>query len=346
MNGLYYMMPYSVINPYEYFSGNELGSFQVLNIFIGGTVMPLVALTAGYMLDYYRHLGIVHLGKVHILLLILGTMQAVFIFAFDLLPGLVLMGLVALPFLWTKSFVALISAVILFGFHLTVTVASGYFSNAGGPTDVIYSAIQEMNEYSSIFKGMDYFAIIGLNIEIFTQDLISRLYELIFTVLPFILTGIAVSKFNIAEVMRDSQILTLILFMALTGSGIALKLVQVLTLGSFLGTLIADNFGGMMLTFGYFVLLLFLTMILPQRVRRVFEVPGEKIITIYIIANIILFLVFYGIGFGLYGEVSVGIMVMITLSVYIFLLLLSHLMRRLNITGIEHLFTKDSDNDA
>lgn len=346
MNGLYYMMPHSVINPYEYFSGNELGSFQILNIFIGGAVIPLVALITGYTVSHYSDAGIMHLGKVHVFVFILGIVQVFFIFAFDFLPGLVLMGLVALPFLRTKWLAALSSAIALFMFHLIANVLSGYLTNVGSPTDVIYSAIQEVNELTSIFKGADYFAIIGLNIEIFTEGVISRLYELIFTVLPFILTGIALSKMNLGGLMRESQILSLILFMVLTGGGIALKLVQVLTLGSYSGTLIAENFGGPLLALGYFVLLMFLATIIPQRASRLFGVLGEKIITMYIISNIILFLVFYGVGFGLYGVVSVYTMVLITLSVYVFLLLLSHAMKRFNAAGIEHLFTKDSDNNA
>ncbi|MHC0553001.1 hypothetical protein [Salinicoccus sp. CNSTN-B1] len=40
MNGLYFMMPYDAVNPYEYLHGINLSTFLALDIFIGGAVVP------------------------------------------------------------------------------------------------------------------------------------------------------------------------------------------------------------------------------------------------------------------------------------------------------------------
>ncbi|MXQ50844.1 DUF418 domain-containing protein [Salinicoccus hispanicus] len=344
LNGLYYMMPFEAVNPYEYLSGSNLSSYQVLDIFIGGAIVPLVALAIGYTIHEFKDYGIGNLAKITAFVLALGIVQTFFIFAFDFLPGLALMTLVALFFLRTGFAVTFISGMALFLFHLVANILVGFFANIGSPSDIIYTALQDVNNYTSVFTNSDYFAMIGLNIEIFSGNGASTLYTLVFTVLPWLLVGISLGQVGIARFARSNLLLNTLLFILLAGGGIAIKIIQVLTLGSYSGRLLAENFGGPVLALGYFVLLIQLTTMVPARILEIFRRMGRYALTLYILSNVIFMLIFYGIGMRLYGEVEITGMVWIALMLYIFLMVLATVMHRYQISSLENLFTNNSEN--
>ena len=344
MNGMYYMMPFDAINVYEYLSGDALSSYHLVNIFTGSAVMPLVALITGYMLNHWRDRGAMDLVKITITVFLAGTMQSVFIFAWDFLPGLALMALVGIIFLKSKWFVPMISAVLLFVFHMAVNVLPDILENIGSPTDKMYSAIQTVNEQTSVYRSSDYFAIISKNIEIFTGDIPGTVYTLLFTVLPWLLFGLALSKVGIKDVLAANHILTVAMFITLAGGGLALKLIQVVTLGTYSGTLLADNFGGPVLALGYFILLLFTSAVIPRKAVALFAPLGSRVLTMYIAGNILLIFIFYGIGFTAYGDISILSMVLVMTAVYVLLLAGGVLSRKAG--GIETLFTDNSDKSG
>ncbi|WP_017548005.1 DUF418 domain-containing protein [Salinicoccus carnicancri] len=343
MNGMHYMMPYDAINVYEYLSGDSLSSYHLVNIFTGSAVMPLVALITGYMLNHWRDRGILDLGKITITIFLAGSLQSVFVFAWDFLPGLALTALVGLIFLKSKWFVPMISAVLLFAFHMAANVLPDILENIGSPTDKMYSAIQTVNEQTSVYRSSDYFAIISKNIEIFTGDIPGMVYTLLFTVLPWLLFGMALSKVGIKDLLAANHILAVAMFITLAGGGLALKLIQVVTLGTYSGTLLADNFGGPVLALGYFILLLFISAVIPEKAVALFAPLGGRVLTMYIAGNILLIFIFYGIGFTAYGDVSILSMVLIMTAVYVLSVAVGFLFRKAGAGGIETLFADNSD---
>ena len=345
MNGLYFMMPYDAVNPYEYLHGINLSTFLALDIFIGGAVVPLIALVGGYLLHSYRGIGVGNLAKVLGFLLALGIVHTFFVHAFDFLPGLALMGLVTVLFVRAHWSAPLFSGLALFAVHLTANVLVGFFTNIGSPTDIIYTAMQDVTEYTSVFRDTDYFAIVAMNIEIFSQNALSSLYGLIFTVLPWLLIGLSFGKLDVVRMIAAGPVMAIVLFVVLAGGGIAMKMAQVLTLGSYSGRLLAENFGGPVLALGYFFLLAYATIVLPGRIIGVFSRAGRYIVTLYVLSNIMFMLVFYGIGMRLYGEMEISSMIWLASAVYIFLLVLSAVMEKYNVKGIEHLFANNSEND-
>ncbi|MFC4983758.1 hypothetical protein ACFPFV_00160 [Salinicoccus siamensis] len=60
-----------------------------------------------------------------------------------------------------------------------------------------------MTEYTSVFRDTDYFAIVAMNIEIFSQNALSSLYGLIFTVLPWLLIGLSFGKLDVVRMIAD-----------------------------------------------------------------------------------------------------------------------------------------------
>lgn len=343
MNGMYYMMPFDAINVYEYLSGNELQSYHLLNIFTGSAVLPLIALITGHMLNHYRDLGLPDLAKIILSIFAIGLLQTVFLFAYDFLPVLALAALAGVLFLKARWYVPLISAAILYGFHMFVNVLPDVLENIGSPTDKMYSAIQTVNDHTSVFRSSDYFAIISQNIEIMSGDVSGTMYTLVFTVLPWLLLGIALGKMDIGGLFGTNPLLTVAMFITLSGGGLALKMIQVVTLGTYSGTLIADNFGGPVLAIGYFILLIYFAGVLPGKVQNIFVPAGSRILTMYVLSNIILVFIFYGVGAGAYADSSILSMVMIMTVVYAAVIGVGFLFQKYKIFGIESLFADNSD---
>jgi uncharacterized protein len=136
----------------------------------------------------------------------------------------------------------------------------------------------------------------------------------------------------------------IILFIVLAGGGMAIKMIQVLTLGSYSGRLLAENFGGPVLALGYFLLMMYLTTIVPSSVLEVFRRMGRYFLTLYILSNVVFMMIFYGIGAGMYGEMEIAAMIWTVLIILVFLMVLATVMHRYRIRSIEDLFTHNSEN--
>src|SRR5699024_10032390 len=102
---------------------------------------------------------------------------------------------------------------------------------------------------------------------------------------------------DIRDMLSANHLLTVAMFITLAGGGLALKLIQVVTLGTYSGTLLADNFGGPVLALGYFILLMFIADVIPENAGALFAPLGGRVLTHYIAQNVLLVFIFYGVGF-------------------------------------------------
>src|SRR5699024_2185195 len=169
-NGMRFTIPLDVINPYEYFYGAERTHFQIMNIFIGGATVPLVAVAVGYMLLTFKDHPLVNISLTPVVMFIISVISAVFLFGSDPLPGILLMLIPAALFIRTDKRIVLGSFVLLLLLHIIVNGLVVVLSGVNSPGDIIYSSIQEMNRFSGTFRRSDYFANVGLNLEVFFTD--------------------------------------------------------------------------------------------------------------------------------------------------------------------------------
>src|SRR5699024_6403755 len=113
------------------------------------------------------------------------------------------------------------------------------------------------------------------------------------------------------------------------------KLIQVVTLGTYSGTLLADNFGGPVLALGYFILLMFIADVIPEKAGALFAPLGGRVLTMYIAQNVMLVFIFYGVGFTAYGYISILSIAMVMASVYAFSSAGGLLLQKAGISDIE-----------
>lgn len=341
LNGLHYMMPYSVINPYEYFQSSERSFYQVLNIFLGGTTVTFVALIIGYLMSYVGSSQPVKLIRTGGILLIGSILIAIFIFGFEQFPYILFAALIAIFFIRTHWMVLLISSTIIYILYIMSSILPSYLSTVVSNYDVIYSAIQEITEYTRIFSSSDYFAILALNTSLLGENFFSTLYASLFTVLPWILVGMFTHKMNIGEVIEEHTLMFFILFATLVSSSIALKLIQMFALGSYSGNLISDNIAGPLLAISYFLFVGFIVKMTPKRWTYPFEILGKYVLSAYLLSHIANFFIYYGVGFSMYGSVSILTSFVTTLIIFVVLLILANVAERFKIKTLENYIFKE-----
>lgn len=336
-NGMRFSVPLDVINPYEYFHGAERTNFQIMNMFIGGAVVPLISIIAGYLLMTFRAHRPLNVILTLVVMLFFIMISTVFLFGFDALPGIIIMSIIAALFLRLDWKIILASFGFLFVLHLVFNGLIILWSGFGSPGDIIYSSIQQVNRFSSVFGGSDYFAIIGLNIEVFMTYQLGSWFMWTLSILPWIFLGMVLHHFSTGGLIRNNAGMMTAVAAALITGGILIKIIEILSLGSFAATTLATYFGGPLLGAGYFMALLLLSLFLPEKVRALFAAAGEKGLTLYIAFNFVMVVLFYGSGFGLFGEVSIMTTVTIVLAVYALLLVAAFILKRQEIKTLEQL---------
>ncbi|CAM4250083.1 DUF418 domain-containing protein [Lacicoccus alkaliphilus] len=336
-NGLRYAMPIDVVNPYEYFHGSERTNFQLVNIFIGGAVVPLISIAAGALLMTFRESRPVNVILTLIVMLFFIMVSTVFFFGFDVLPGIIIMLLAAALFMKLDNKIILASFGFLFALHLVFNGFIFLWGGSGPPGDIIYSSIQQVNRFSSVFGGSDYFAIIGLNLEVFMTYQLGSGFRWTLTILPWIFLGMVLQQSDIRGLTRTHTGMMIAVAAALTIGGLMIKMIEILSVGSFAATGLATYFGGPLLGAGYFMGLLLISMHVPEKVRAVLTAAGTKGLTVYVAFNFVMMLLFYGPGLGLFGEVSIMTTVFTVIVVYAALIVTAAVLERYDIKTLEQL---------
>lgn len=331
------MIPLDEINPFEYFFGSELSIFNVTDVLLGGSVIPLVSIVAGYMLSAYGFKGKKHLGKILLILLVILSLNAVLIFGSDIMPIVVLSAFIGLIFVGRHWIISMAASLVLFILHLMFNVVLEIITGLSSNIQHMYSGIQRVNEYISTYRSSDYLAMVNMNIDTLT-NFGDSLYSIVFIVLPALFFGVALRELNLIDFYKRSPYIAAGIIMVLLAGGIATKLIEILTLGSITGETLGEGFGGPVTAVGYFMLLAYITDSIPAVISKPFYNLGRYGLSAYLLFNIIMMFIFYGFGLAFYGQISFQLLLIITVSLYVLMIILSNLMAAYNIRSIEHTF--------
>jgi len=337
-SGQYFMMPLNEINPFEYFFGGDLNVFNIVDIITGGSVLPLISIIIGYLLSQYGYTGKKHLVKVLVIAFVLLSLNAVLIFGFDQLPFVILMAFIGLIFVGRHWIITLAVSLILFALHLMFNVVLEIITGLNSNIQHMYSGIQQVNEFISTYRSTDYLAMVNMNIDILTGIGTEGIYSVVFVMLPSVLLGIALKELNFTGFIKDSPYISGGIIMVLLAGGIAVKLLQVLSLGTITGETLGEGFGGPVTAIGYFMILVYISDAVPKPVFNLFYNLGKYGLTSYILFNILMMFVFYGFGMAMYGQISIQMLLFIVSAIYILLIIFANLMAACNIQALEQTF--------
>lgn len=334
MNALYFLLPYEHLNPYEYFQGSELNHFQIFNLFSGGVGVPLAAMILGSLISSLDEFGTKSAVLTIAGVLIIGVVQSILVFGYDTLPVIALVTIIGCLFLKVNRWVVLASFAVLMLIHIMV---NGFFELLinSGLDDQIYTNIQEVNEFSSIFRSSDYLAMVGINLEVMRDSLWTGIYNNVISILPYTLLGITMYRFSVLKYIQKNIGMMTFLALVVLGGGITIKLLQVVSLGSSSIFTVGEVIGGGLLAAGIYLVLLMAGLFLPEKLVKILSDTGRHALTAYVLFNIVMMFLSYGIGFSLYGELSIAAVTGAAFVIYLAVVVIMNLIQRFNIKSLE-----------
>ncbi|MCZ2259013.1 DUF418 domain-containing protein [Sporosarcina sp. G11-34] len=308
-NMLHFHSPYLYFDPFTWFSTpGDAEAFKWIDIFVEGSFYPIFAMLFGYGLNMQYEKSIANglpfapiaarrLG----ILAFIGVLHALFLWYGDVLftyaiMGFVIIALVRIPAKWLVPLAAVIYIV---------------------PTSLLYVI-------TKLLPGMDGYADIH-QIELsisayaygtYSELFVFRLFEWLvfgfsstfmgfFIVLPIIMIGVALSKWQIVERSNELKGRIVALTVGALALGIWLKALPYIGEPTADVVMIQDTFGGVILAAGYVGVMLYLFSIpLFKTVFKPIAKVGRMSLTTYITQSVVATTIFYSYGFGLYGKID------------------------------------------
>lgn len=335
-NMLMFHSPYWYIEPYTFFSsGSDPATFQWIDIFVQSSFYPIFAFLFGYGLNMQYQKAIERnkpyasfMAKRLTILLLFGLLHALLIWTGDVLFTYAVLGYLLILFLRIPARWLLPFATVLYVGPISLMYLLTKWVIKISPEAIT----EELGNNAKIEAVFSMYAQ-GSFGEIFIFRLLEWLtYGLsstatgFFVVLPIIMLGAAMSKWKIIERavhIKKPLIIVAILFVI---AGIGIKSILYLKEPTYDLVLIQDSFGGLILAVGYMaVLLLLCTIPLFRAVFRPIGKVGRMSLTTYLTQSLVATTLFYGYGFGLYGQIDLLTGTFIAVAVFIIQVIFANL---------------------
>lgn len=313
-NMLLFHSPSFYIDPYQYFTETgDLVAFKWITILVQGSFYPIFAFLFGYGLNMQYEKAIARnqpfakmMSKRLLILLVFGLIHALFIWSGDVLfsyatLGFILLLFIRIPAKWLTTIAVILYTIPGILLYLLMKLMSNLED----------SFSEDLTNQPKIEKALEVFGN-GSFAEIFSFRAVewlvfglSSTFLGLFIVLPIILFGAAMSKVKVIE--RAHALKGKLMIVGVIGLiiGLWIKALPFIQSPSYENFQLQATFGGVFLAVGYASIFLVLT---TSKKFRSFFSPlgkaGRMSLTTYIMQSVIATLIFYGYGFGLYGQVS------------------------------------------
>ncbi len=313
-NMLLFHSPSFYIDPYQYFTETgDLVAFKWITILVQGSFYPIFAFLFGYGLNMQYEKAIARnqpfakmMSKRLLILLAFGLIHALFIWSGDVLfsyatLGFILLLFIRIPAKWLTTIAVILYTIPGILLYLLMKLMSNLED----------SFSEDLTNQPQIEKALEVFGN-GSFAEIFSFRAVewlvfglSSTFLGLFIVLPIILFGAAMSKVKVIE--RAHALKGKLMIVGVIGLiiGLWIKALPFIQSPSYENFQLQATFGGVFLAVGYASIFLVLTT--SEKFRSFFSPlgkAGRMSLTTYIMQSVIATLIFYGYGFGLYGQVS------------------------------------------
>lgn len=294
---------------------------MLIDVFFQGSFYTLFSILYGFswqlMKDRLDIKGINYaafLFRRQLILVGIGMVHAFLIWHGDILLSYGLIGLLLLFFIEVKDRTLLLWAVLLLGGSVSFFTISLYQVRylLGGANETAIS--QAIESYSSTQLSV----ILGQNLQDWSNANSGIAFILlIITLLPLFLLGMYIARKQwLHEPQKHQQTLWRLL-------KISFFLFILLKLGPYsIGnplwlSYLQDNLGGAASALFYIVLITLISQsALGLKIVMPFKYVGRMALSNYILQSVFCFILFYGIGFGLYGSIKPSIAILIVIVFY------------------------------
>lgn len=331
----YVPMPHVSDLPNWFTDVNDIIFHQYLDIYVQSSFYPLFSMLFGYgiamqfikakeaSVSFYKFAA-----KRLILLFVLGMLHAYLIWWGDILATYAFCGFFLMIFIWLSAKWLFILAIVINGL-LQFLVISNFSLSGVMHTEVESGAldlIAVQNAITAYTSGSwsDAFVqrLVDLSIQFEPDMWISSL----FTILPYMLLGAAASKLKLIERAKQYWKMWLVIAVIGIALGLFIKNAPILYTRTYFLDYAKVFIGGPILAVGYIGFVVSLCQF-RKVVRFLSPVAklGRMSLTAYLMQSIILSVLFYNWGYGLYGEIDVLMGIYIAIEIYIVQLIIAEL---------------------
>ena len=322
----YVPMPH-VTNLSNWFtSAKDIINYQYIEIYVQSSFYPLFSMLFGYGIAMQFIKATEQRAKFYpfatkrlVILFIVGMAHAFLIWWGDILATYAFCGLFLLLFIRMRPGVLLGAAIILnslfHGFYLGLLGLFGILHKEVEvqPVDII----QIQNSITAYGTGtwLDTFNQRLVDLSIQLSPLMWFLSLVI--ILPYMLIGAALAKWKLIE--RANQYKKVWITIAVLGVsvGLFIKNAPILFTRTYLLDYLQVYIGGPVLALGYIATIIVICSFIPKAIKLLmpFAKLGRMSLTMYLMQSIILSVLFYNWGFGLYGQVDVELGIYISVAI-------------------------------
>lgn len=300
---------------------------QVLDIYVQSSFYPLFAMLFGYGIAMQfmkakerEQRFYPYASKRLLLLFIIGLVHGIFIWWGDILATYAICAIILLLLVRFNGYV-LIGVGILINFILHVFFI-GIFVLTGMGNDNVDTYVIDIVKVQDSITAYGTGSWLDAQIQRFTDVAIQMSPAMIimsfFMILPFMLIGAGLGKFRLIERANELKVFWIIIAVLFTVGGLIIKNLAYIKEHTYLLDYLKVYIGGPILSLGYIGVIVVVCMIpFVQKLLKPIGKVGRMSLTMYISQSIILSILFYKWGFGLYGKVNVPLSVYISLAIFI-----------------------------
>ena len=300
---------------------------QLLDIYVQSSFYPLFAMLFGYgiAMQYMKaqergNKFYLFVSRRIVLLFIFGLLHAYLIWWGDILATYAFCAIFLLLAIRLNGWVLLVLGVLLnctlHAFYMLILFGMGSYNE---PIEAF--AVDIVNVQNSITAYGT-----GSWMDAFNQRLVDIANQMppeawvmsLFMILPFMLVGAGLAKFRLIERAKELKVLWIAIAIIFTTGGLVLKNLAYLREHTFLLDYVKVYIGGPTLALGYIGVIVVLCM-LPVICKVLSPIGkiGRMSMTMYLMQSVILSLLIYNFGLGLYGKLNVPLSVAVAVAVYI-----------------------------
>lgn len=331
MYGFFLPLPYIELNAWYEGSPFELMWTQNLSIYIQGSIYPLFAMLFGYgvALQYARTSakGISFYSiapKRFFILALIGIAHGLLIWWGDILLAYAVCAFILLVFIRWSPVVLLISGLAINGLWQLLLFAGLTLSGGGQKPLSTYVDLAGIEQVVTAYT-------LGGWGDAFLQRLADYSYQFqplmwITTILAYMLLGAAAAKWRLIERASQLRLFWGMMAIVFVAVGIYTKSLFVLQDASFLNYYIQSFVGGPLLAIGYAAVISWLcSFATTLKIAQPFANMGRLSMTMYLMQSVVMTLLSYQFGFGLYGKLDVPTMVYLAIGIYVLQVILAQL---------------------
>lgn len=314
------------------FSTGDQIAYIWMKIFVESSFLPIFIFLFGYGLVKFKEKlegsgGKVkrHLVRRSLLLLLVGGLHATFIWEGDILLSYGLIGFIMLIFLNRKKKTIMVWAILIF----SLTSAMGF-----GEWEVTDEEIQAMDSYiekeAAIYANGSYEEVFDFrNSDETPFDYPDYFYLILMIMAPLImiplfLFGMYAAKSNWFVNPRKERNMYKKLSIIFGLTGVLLKSTNYFITDQAYWTEGAYMIGAPFLSIGYIFGFALLYTTIHGKLLTYFELVGKLSMTNYLMQSVICTTIFYGYGFGLFGNLGVFSGIILAIVIFIIQIITSH----------------------